>query len=139
MQRFLLATDGSDASQAAYRLTAELMDAFPQSSLDVLYVTDLSSYAYDLVPHAVDDAETALTLKLRTQVLQTFAPYRDRVHFIHRTGHPGSTVCAVAKDLLSDLIVLGSHGRGAFDRLLLGSVAHDVLNRSHIPVLIAKH
>lgn len=139
MQRFLLATDGSEASQAAYKLTVELLEAFPQADLDVLYVTDLSSYAYDLVPRAVDDAEATLTAQLEKEVLQVFAPYDERVHFLHRAGHPGSTVCAAAKDLASDLIILGSHGRGAFDRLLLGSVAHDVLNRAHIPVLVARH
>lgn len=37
-----------------------------------------------------------------------------------------------------DLIVVGSHGRGSFDRALLGRVAHDVLNRSEFPVLIVR-
>lgn len=37
-----------------------------------------------------------------------------------------------------DLIVVGSHGRGALGRFLLGSIATDVLVHSHIPVLICR-
>lgn len=56
---------------------------------------------------------------------------------MHHTGHPSITICEVAKEVQADLIVVGSHGRGFIDRALLGSVAHGVLHRSHIPVLIA--
>ncbi|MFD5383299.1 universal stress protein, partial [Bacillus velezensis] len=58
--------------------------------------------------------------------------------FSHQTGHPSRTICNVAQSEKVDLIVLGSHGRGAIDRALLGSVAHGVLHRSQIPVLIVK-
>ncbi len=34
-----------------------------------------------------------------------------------------------------DLIVLGTHGRTGFQKLLLGSVAEEIFRRSHVPVL----
>ena len=37
-----------------------------------------------------------------------------------------------------DLIIMASHGRRGIERLLLGSVAHEVLVRSTIPVLICR-
>jgi nucleotide-binding universal stress UspA family protein len=36
----------------------------------------------------------------------------------------------------ADLLVLGSHGHGGFNRLLLGSVTEKVLRRSAIPILV---
>jgi len=52
---------------------------------------------------------------------------------------------SIVKSLLSfttsnrvDLIVMGSHGRTGFDRLLLGSVANGITQRAHCPVLVVK-
>jgi nucleotide-binding universal stress UspA family protein len=41
-----------------------------------------------------------------------------------------------AKTLMSDLIVIGSHGRSGFERLLLGSVTEKVVRKSPCPVMV---
>jgi len=38
-----------------------------------------------------------------------------------------------------DLIVMGTHGRTGLDRLLLGSVAQEVVRKSPKPVLLVPH
>ena len=43
-----------------------------------------------------------------------------------------------AKSRKHDLIVIGSHGRTGFDKLLLGSVANGVSQKTLCPVLIVK-
>lgn len=50
-------------------------------------------------------------------------------------AYPAETVIEVSKQLDVDLIVMGTHEKGMLHRLL-GSVAKNVLNHSHIPVLI---
>lgn len=52
---------------------------------------------------------------------------------------------SIAKDLISfakskkiDLIVMGSFGRGGFDKVLLGSVSNGVMQKAKCPVLIIK-
>lgn len=54
-------------------------------------------------------------------------------------------VQSIVKSLLSfassnrvDLIVMGSHGRTGFDRLLLGSVANGISQKARCPVLLIK-
>ena len=44
-------------------------------------------------------------------------------------------ICASARELGADLIVVGTHGRGAIGRALLGSVALDVLREATVPVM----
>ncbi len=50
-------------------------------------------------------------------------------------GQPAESVLAQAQSLPADLIVLGSHGRSGFERLVLGSVTEKVLRNAVCPVL----
>jgi nucleotide-binding universal stress UspA family protein len=51
-------------------------------------------------------------------------------------GDPVAAIVARAMTWPADLIVMGTHGRAGFDRLLLGSVAEKVLRKAPCPVLI---
>jgi nucleotide-binding universal stress UspA family protein len=50
-------------------------------------------------------------------------------------GDPVSEILAVSKVMKPDLIVLGTHGRSGFERLVLGSVTEKLLRRAECPVL----
>jgi nucleotide-binding universal stress UspA family protein len=47
-------------------------------------------------------------------------------------GNVAATIVRAASE--TDLIVMGAHGRGAVGRLLLGSVAQQVMLHAHCPV-----
>jgi nucleotide-binding universal stress UspA family protein len=51
-------------------------------------------------------------------------------------GKTVDTILTEAADLDIDLIVVGSHGRGAMYQLLVGSISEGVLHRSSKPVLV---
>jgi nucleotide-binding universal stress UspA family protein len=53
-----------------------------------------------------------------------------------REGPVVSTLLEAAQQAGSDLIVMGSHGKGGFERLALGSVTEKVLRRASCPVLV---
>ena len=61
------------------------------------------------------------------------------------TATPPVTNCAsaeiirYARDAETDLIVMGTHGRTGFGRLLIGSVAEHVVRHAPCPVLTIKH
>lgn len=52
-------------------------------------------------------------------------------------GNPAYAITETAKEF--DLVVLTSHGRTGFSRLLLGSISEKVLRMSHTPVLVVGH
>lgn len=51
-------------------------------------------------------------------------------------GATVETILTEASDLDVDMIVVGSHGRGAMFQLLVGSVSEGVLHKSKLPVLV---
>jgi nucleotide-binding universal stress UspA family protein len=57
------------------------------------------------------------------------------VEILERSGDPVTEILNAAVDVGSDVIVMGTHGRSGFQRLLLGSVAERVVRRSTVPVL----
>lgn len=50
-------------------------------------------------------------------------------------GRPAKDIVRVADETAADLLVMGTHGRGGFERLFLGSVTEKVLRTSLRPVL----
>jgi nucleotide-binding universal stress UspA family protein len=51
-------------------------------------------------------------------------------------GATVETILQEASDVDADMIVVGSHGKGAMYQLLLGSVSEGVLHKSSLPVLV---
>jgi nucleotide-binding universal stress UspA family protein len=54
-------------------------------------------------------------------------------------GDPVDMILRAAGETHCDVIVMGTHGRTALTRLLLGSVAESVIRKAPCPVLTAKH
>jgi nucleotide-binding universal stress UspA family protein len=55
-----------------------------------------------------------------------------------RTGEPARGILDEAEALGAELIVMGTHGRTGFDRVLFGSVAEKVVRTSSCPVLTVR-
>ncbi len=53
-------------------------------------------------------------------------------------GRPGEVIANEAEKGGYDLIVIGSRGLGGIKELVLGSVSHEVVNKSKVPVLVVK-
>lgn len=56
-----------------------------------------------------------------------------------RQGMPWREIRNAAEELRPDLLVMGTHGRGGFERLFLGSVTEKVLHTTSCPVLTVCH
>jgi nucleotide-binding universal stress UspA family protein len=61
-----------------------------------------------------------------------------KVETVLAQGHPGSEIIAFAENNNIDLIVMGTPGRGGIDRILMGSVAGDVVRHAKARVMIVK-
>jgi nucleotide-binding universal stress UspA family protein len=60
------------------------------------------------------------------------------VERVTTVGQPTQSIIDAIEDHHVDHVVMGSHGRQGVSRLLLGSVAENVVRRSPVPVTIAR-
>lgn len=88
----------------------------------------------DRVPN---DTRTALERDLR-RVLTARRASDVKVEIVMRKGKVVQEILAQAKASRPDLVVIGSHGRGGVQRLVLGSVAEKVLRLATCPVLTVR-
>ena len=89
--------------------------------------------ARDLHAHVVQRAQNDLDQALRAE-LDGIAVTRVLLR-----GDPARDIVKTARDRNVDLIVMSSHGLGAFYRFLLGSVTAKVLHESPCPVWTGAH
>lgn len=83
-----------------------------------------------------DGDRVRLTEKVLSELL-TEKGYKD-ISIEIRLGDPGSEITLYAEDIQAGLIVVHSHGRGAIQRMLLGSTTDRVMHLAHCPVLVLK-
>jgi nucleotide-binding universal stress UspA family protein len=143
LKRILVATDFSEASQAAVRYGRALADAFG-ASLDVLHVMEdpfiyaPTSEGYMPPPNFFDEMETEAQERLE-QALPPSDRQRLNTRLLTKKGSPFVEIVRFAKKENVDLIVMGTHGRGPIAHMLMGSVAEKVVRKAPCPVLTVRH
>ena len=85
------------------------------------------------------DKASEMSERAAKHLLATFrqrAATPSKVHEFLESGKPALKIIDVAKNWPADLIVMGSHGRGKIQGLLLGGVSREVLHHASCPVLM---
>lgn len=139
IQRILCPVDFTDYSRRALdhaRVIARWYGA-SVTALHVLEVPDIgvAPGVPGLQPPAPSPADRERVLAALRQFAGTEPASGAPGEVLLREGHPVREILAQAAAMHADLLVLGTHGRSGFERLLLGSVAEKVLRRADCPVL----
>ncbi|PSP85376.1 stress response protein [Halobacteriales archaeon QS_6_64_34] len=133
--RILVPTDGSPSMQSVVDHALELADVH-DATLHGLYVVDTGSFA-TLPVETTWDGMTEMLREEGQQAVSTFAEMTgdEPVETVVREGNPSGEIVDYAERCDCDAIVMGTHGRGGIDRLLLGSVAERVVRAAPVPVV----
>jgi nucleotide-binding universal stress UspA family protein len=65
-------------------------------------------------------------------------PHTVKVVAHEASGNPADVIVEMAGDLLAASVVVGTHGRKGFQRLVMGSVAEAVVRNAGCPVLVVR-
>jgi nucleotide-binding universal stress UspA family protein len=142
LQRILIATDFGDASVAAVKYGVALAEAFG-AVLHVLHVVEpLPGIGLPEVAMVASPTDAAETRRRAEQELAGVLTREERERFAARlevrTGKAVVEIVGYARSEGVDLIVVGTHGRGAVLEVLLGSVAANVVRHAPCPVLTVR-
>ncbi|MDQ2959689.1 MAG: universal stress protein [Candidatus Dormibacteraeota bacterium] len=132
MKTIVVGLDGSAESSRALEWAADLALA-ADAEITAVTVFDSGPYISWNVPDLEQPRAT-----LRQELDSWCEPLRRRGvahHSIMREGSPAEELLKEANGS-TDLTVVGSRGRGGFRELLLGSVAHQVVQYSRNPVVV---
>lgn len=142
-KHILVPVDGSSTSHQVLEKTIAIAQAF-KSTVTLLSVVDLYAFAGLGVDAAYGQVEYLSAAHAEaTLAIDTAKP------FFETSGVPVTasvvegqviykSILEAAQAANADLIVMGSHGRKGLEKLVLGSVAAQVLSHTHLPVMIVR-
>ena len=139
--RILLPTDGSEPSHEAVRHAIHLVRNGLQASVVLANVQE-PAHLYEMLltrdPEVIESASAAAgehTLAVAEELLRAAGIEYDRE--VAR-GDPAHTLVDMVERFACDLVIMGERGTNLRRSALLGSVSHEVLHASPVPVTLVK-
>ncbi|MEW6554123.1 MAG: universal stress protein [Actinomycetota bacterium] len=149
IDKVLLPTDGSDTAEKAIAFAAKLFANTP-CKITLLSVVEEPVYsafwsdgliAPEVLMPPPEELREELDKRAEEMLAESARPLRDaglevmpRIRF----GNPAAEVLQEEEEGGYDMIVMGSHGRGALGGFLMGSVSNRVTHHAKCPVLIVR-
>ncbi|MDF0727288.1 universal stress protein [Cytobacillus sp. S13-E01] len=137
-KKILVASDGSVHSFRAAEKAIELAKIDSESKINVLYVVDGNHSKHDILRNwDLGEVSEQRQGKLRT-IEEKAKEAGVNYEIIIIRGEPVQKILQLAKELQTDVIVLGSRGLNVLQEMVLGSVSHQVAKKAKCPVMIVK-
>ncbi|SDJ90733.1 universal stress protein [Natronorubrum texcoconense] len=135
--RILVPYDGSPPAKKALEYAFE---KFTDSDVTALYVVPVPDGYREMFVETEErvpvDEESGQTILEDAAELAAESGHELQTEL--DTGKPDHVIVEHAADEGYDTIVMGSHGRAGVSRLLLGSVAENVVRRATVPVVVVR-
>lgn len=142
LKNILVATDFSEPSANALAYGRDLARSY-DATLHVLHVTEdvMMRYSPEVgfaVPDLQKDLEKASRRELDALITADDLRTLKVVSALEVASSAAAGINAYAKAKEIDLIIVGTHGRGAMKQLIMGSVAERVVRTAPCPVLAVR-
>lgn len=142
-QRFLVPIDGSATSEHA--LDEAIKFAQQQKAhIEVLYVVEDILFSenddynyYAELRHLLRSNGEKILARAQNKISQAGIEHETKL-MVSQGERIVDVIIKEAKNISADLIIIGTHGRTGFSRILLGSVAEGVVRTAHIPILLIR-
>lgn len=125
---------GADFSRRSKKVFANALELAKQTGAKVVLVHIVEYFYYDKYTDVSPDWREKKN-KLLKRIYQSYGPRMD-VKVIVDFGDPATDIIKIAKKFQKPIILVGHSDKGAFSRVMLGSVSHKLASKSPVPVWI---
>jgi nucleotide-binding universal stress UspA family protein len=142
--RLLVAVDLDLGTDLSLEIAIGMASVAPATELVVLHVFEpVIGFEFDSLTGVDPQKKVEVVKKRVEEALLAYASTHPQAKLPHAEvhvtlGRPANEIVWVAAHFDVDAIVVGSHGRRRFGRLLLGSVAEKVVRLAGCPVIVAR-
>ncbi|WP_047985101.1 universal stress protein [Ornithinibacillus californiensis] len=139
-KNILVAIDGSDASEKAFKKSVEIVKR-NNAHLIIAHVIDFRSFAY---AESYDGTLSEQAEEYAKDLIDSYVENAKEVGItdISRCIEYGSPKVKIAKDIAetfhADLIICGATGMNAVERFLIGSVSESITRHASCDVLVVR-
>jgi nucleotide-binding universal stress UspA family protein len=139
-RRAMLAVDGSATSMRAVKAFLQLRGLFGALHVDLVHVARPVSLREALAFNlgSRDDHYARGSWKAMQPARAALARAGLEAETFSSVGDVADSIASLAAERQSDLVVMGSHGRGGARRLVMGSVSRNVLATTEVPVMMVQ-
>lgn len=142
-QVILVAIDFSETSLRALKVALGMAQTHPNAELHLIHVMPQARAPFGFLEGASDEASMMAAIEDASNRLDALCGDAEKPKVATISGHvrigeAAREIVQLASDIGADLIVVGTHGRQGVERVLLGSVAEEVVRRAPSPVLTVK-
>ena len=142
-KRIMVASDLSKVSRGAFNTAIEFATSRGAELFIVHVIAPISPLVPEqfIQPGILETIEADARRWAERQLLRLAAAARKsgiRVKVLLLSGDPADQIIRAARAHHADLIVVGTHGRRGFSKMMLGSVAEHVLRTAPCPVVTVR-
>lgn len=132
----LICCDCSTAGEFVLREAHKFLEAFPDGEVHILSVIDMT-----VVSSAglYNGAEIIKSLEEQAEEVNKWAQrifLSRKIEFSTEVAYPTESILEKVRSLNADLLIMGTHGKTGLGRILIGSVAENVLRHVSCNTLI---
>ena len=135
IQRIVVGLDGSASSNAALRWAVDVAKGLG-AHITAVHALDLPDDYPPTDTKFHDGWRRSIKAQFENVWCKPLARARVRYRAVMAEGRAASAIARVANQSNADLIVVGRRGRSGIAQLILGSVSHELVMRSRLPVLV---
>jgi nucleotide-binding universal stress UspA family protein len=147
VMKILLATDGSEFSFAAAKNCCKILSFQENTTVRIISVIEpimptdsfgITDEYYAIAQTAARGIANDFVEDIRKEMLEILGDTKIDIETKTIDGNPRVTIIEEAENWGADLIVVGSHGRGFWGRMFLGSVSDAVVKHAPCSVLVVR-